>query len=333
LVDLAQGNLEEAEKQAQQAGELFRQFPEGLAHVHRVCGILCCKRDKWDDALTELEKAQSHFDDKGEAVEIARTQFQIARVYGADKKYAGPALREALLETLKQAEACRRSKLVRQIDEELKVADPEAYFNHVYQRAWGGSLSVDPISLMTGSLEHGTVLYLDLKGSTEYARDRDPGEVMLALNQMMADLVSRLEKHDARVSGFRGDGFLALLRGADHALRGVRAAFELVGAIKEFNKPRSILKLPLFTVRTGIASGQMSLGNLGTYYKMDFTAIGTTANLGARLEAHAEPGLPCISRETHDLVQAHFIFREGNSRTANLKGLGNQEIWDVVRER
>jgi class 3 adenylate cyclase len=156
---------------------------------------------------------------------------------------------------------------------------------------------------------------------------------MLTLNQMMADLVSTLRKYEARVSGFRGDGFLAMLRGENHALRAVRAALGLVQAIAEFNEPRTILKLPLFTTRIGIASGEMFLGNLGTYDKMDFTAIGTTANLGARLEAHAEPGLPCISRGTYDLVEAHFIFKEGNPRKADLKGLGNQEIWDVVRER
>jgi class 3 adenylate cyclase len=63
---------------------------------------------------------------------------------------------------------------------------------------------------------------------------------------------------------------------------------------------------------------------------MDFTAIGTTANLGARLESVAEPGYPCISRQTQFEVGDRFLYREGNPRELTLKGIGTQQFWDVI---
>jgi class 3 adenylate cyclase len=75
------------------------------------------------------------------------------------------------------------------------------------------------------------------------------------------------------------------------------------------------------------------LGNVGTYDLMSFTAIGTTVNLGARLEAEATPGSPCISRKTYEEVRGRFRYAEGCLRMVKLKELeelGEQPVWDVV---
>jgi class 3 adenylate cyclase len=75
------------------------------------------------------------------------------------------------------------------------------------------------------------------------------------------------------------------------------------------------------------------LGNVGTYDLMSFTAIGTTVNLGARLEAEATPGSLCIRRETYEEVRARFLYAEGCPRLVKPKGLeelGEQQVWDVV---
>jgi class 3 adenylate cyclase len=63
---------------------------------------------------------------------------------------------------------------------------------------------------------------------------------------------------------------------------------------------------------------------------MDFTAIGTTANLAARVQSEAEPDLPCISRTTHDQLRASFLFTADSPRQVTLKGLGTQAVWDVI---
>ena len=330
-VCLAEGHLDAAIHQAQQAEALFRTagFNEGLAHINRVWGIVQRQQGRWEESLSSLRAALRHFVAGQEPAEVARTQCEIARTYHAAQE-PRPLVSQAFREALQLAEGCRRAVLVHDIEQALHAVDPEAYGVHIYQRVRGRGVTAETTSLMTGSREPMTVLYLDLKGSTDYALGRDPEEVMMTLNQMMADLVAVLRKHEAQVSGFRGDGFLALLHGTDHAVRAVAAGLDLFQAFAAFNEPRAVLDLPLLTARIGISTGEVFLGNVGTYDKMDFTAIGTPANLGARLESVAEPGLPCISWQTHELVRDRFIYTEGSPRTLPLKGLGEQQMWDVV---
>jgi class 3 adenylate cyclase/uncharacterized protein HemY len=334
LACLAVGDLSGAEEQLRLAEGLCDQlgFAQGRAHVDRTRGILACHRGEFEPALALLRRALKYFLTSSEAVETARTLLEVARAYRAGGE-PRPLVSQALQEALRAAEACRRAELVRAVEAELQAVDSETHCAHVYARVRGKSVDQDTTSLMAASREVATVLYLDLAGSTSFALGRDPEEVMLTLNQMMADLVGVLRRYDAPVSAFRGDGFLALLRGPENAARAVDAALDLFAAMATFNEPRAILGLPEFVVRIGIATGEVCLGNLGTYDKMSYTAIGTTANLGARLEAEAEPGLPCVSRGTFELVRERFTFKPGNPRRVNLKGLGEQEVWDVVGRR
>ena len=75
------------------------------------------------------------------------------------------------------------------------------------------------------------------------------------------------------------------------------------------------------------------IGNVGTYDMMAYTALGTTVNLGARLEGEAIPGLPCISPNTYKDVLGKFAYRSNPPRKITPKGLeelGEMEVWDVV---
>ncbi len=237
---------------------------------------------------------------------------------------------DTLLQALDSAERCRRHFLVRDIDAELRELDEATHARHIYRRARGRAVSTDTVSLVSGEREVVTVLFLDLQGSTDYMRGTDPEVVMTTLNQMMADLRQVLLRHQVGVTAYLGDGFMALVRGTDHARRGVCAALDLTAALNEFNRPRKLLDLPLLNARIGLSSGEVFLGNVGTYDKMDFTALGTTVNLAARLQSEADPGRPCISQGTYELVRELFVFREGNPRLVTPKGLDKQNVWDVV---
>ncbi len=336
LLWLAQGRPAEAQEQADRAEALFRRprpaFAEGLAHLNRVRGLVCRQRQQWEEARRALREALNYFDANQEAVEVARTQFEIARTRRAAGE-AAPLVADALLQALGAAESCRRADLVRQIEQELRAVDYHAYAEHVYRRVRGREVTEDSCSLLDGRREPLTALYLDLKGSTEFALATDAEEVMAAINQMMADFVAVLRRRGAGVSAFRGDGFLALVRGQDHAFRAVAAGLELCQALAEFNQPRQLLRLQPFTARVGVSTGEAFLGNVGTYDKMDYTALGTPVNLGARLEAIAEPGCPCISRQTYEAVRGRVRYRGGSPRKVKLKGLealGDHEVWDVV---
>src|SRR5262252_7416441 len=107
-----------------------------------------------------------------------------------------------------------------------------------------------------------------------------------------------LEKHDAHTTALLGGGFMALLRHTGHAERAVRAALELLQVVSEFNRPREVLGLRVLPAGIGIASGAVCLGNVGSYRKMDFTAVGMPVNLAARLVREADATMPCVSQET-----------------------------------
>jgi class 3 adenylate cyclase len=240
-----------------------------------------------------------------------------------------PLVSQILLDALRAAESCRRAGVVRRIEDQLREVDFEKYCAHVYQRVRGNSVTEDTTSLISGVRERATVIFFDLQGSTEYALGQDPEDVMMAINQMMASFVAVLRQYDARIE-FRGDGFLALVRDKNNQVNAVTAALKLFQALEEFNAPLRILELPLFSARIGINSGEVFLGNVGTYDKMDYTPIGATVNLAARLQTVAEPGLPCIGSRTYEAVRARFLFKKGNPRVHSLKGIGEEKIWDVV---
>ena len=152
----------------------------------------------------------------------------------------------------------------------------------------------------------------------------------MTLNQMMADLAVVLEKYQAEVTTYLGDGFLALVRDSKHAERGVGAALDMMAALREFDRPRQVLGLPLFQARIGVNSGEAFLGNVGTYHKIDFTALGPAVTAASRLLSWAEPGLPCLSQATYEAVAGRFTFQGGNPRTVGASGVEPFPVWDVV---
>ena len=292
------------------------------------------RQGRFDEAKQKLRAALDHFTRMREQAEQARTHWEIARLSRASGEPRPLTTRE-YLSALDLAESCRRAHLVREIGEELKVVNGEAHSTRVFRRVRGRGMPEETDSLISGTTEPLTVLFLDLKGSTSYALENPPEVVMMTLNQMMSDMVATLRRHDALVSVFRGDGFMAMFRGHHHAIRSVSAGLELCREMADFNEPRAILGLRSFAIRIGISTGDVVLGNVGTYDLMDYTAIGTAVNLGARLESEAQPGIPCISRRTYDEVRGRFRYGDGSPRTILPKGLeelGEQPVWDVVGE-
>ena len=286
----------------------------------------------YKDAEKSLRKALTWFDAHDEHAEAARTQLETARTLNASGT-PQPLVTKELVNALDRAESCRRDTLVREIEDELRRVDEAAYCRRVYRRARGRDVQEDTCSLISGVRDDASVLFLDVQGSTEFARSQDPEIVMMTLNQMMATFAAVLERHEATVTAYLGDGFMALLRGIEHPKRAVKAGIELVAALEEFNCPREVLGLKPLNVRIGISSGAVFIGNVGTYSKMDFTAIGTTANRAARLQSEGEPGSPCISRSTFEQVREHFVFKRDAPRLVKLKGLDVEEAWDVTGEK
>src|SRR5262249_58202017 len=100
---------------------------------------------------------------------IVRAYREIARTL-RDAGSPAPLVTRAYREALSRAEAFRHDPLVREIEQELHEVDVESYLRHVYQRARGLGVDEDSPSLLEGTSEVGTVLFLDLPGFTDFAQ-------------------------------------------------------------------------------------------------------------------------------------------------------------------
>jgi len=343
LVFLLEGSLAEAEEQATQTEELFRKsdFAEGLALANHLWGVLRRLQGRYDESTRRLKAALTHFDsteEKSRAVqvlwELARTQRDASAHAPAGDRSGLPPKRphvaRAFEEALVRAELLRRGPLVEAIEAELREVDHEVYYRLLYRRVRGQADRDETAHLGSGESDLATVLFFDLQGCTEPAQGQDPEMVLQIFNQVLADLDEVLERYRAQVLSYLGDGFVAVLRQARHAERAVQAALDLIAALDELNRPRQILGQPPLQARIAINTGSVSLGNVGTYRKMDYTAIGPAVSLAARLLACAEPGKPCLSESTRELLSDQFVYPETGPRSAALQGTEPFQVWDVL---
>lgn len=329
-IHLECGEPVKAQAQLDRAGALAAEFPEGAAHVAVIAGRLAAQRRDWDRGEQQFAAAIDAFSRIGEQAELARAKYHLARLRIARD---APDAVQTLLEALAVAESTRRDAIVREIEEELQRVAPEERLNRELQRARGEGSPDAPVSLHAGVHEAASVIFLDVAGSTDFARVTDPEELMMTLNQLMAEIDARLARHGAAVTVYLGDGLMALVRGRNHAHRAVDAVLDVSNAVADFNAPRELLGLRPLSVRTGVSTGEVFIGYVGTYRKMDFTAIGAAVNLAARLQTEAGPGVPAISSATHEQVSDDFEFSPHSPRMATLKGLGIREVWDVTARR
>jgi class 3 adenylate cyclase len=344
---LGLNQIEDAEAAVQKAGELFRQagpFAEGLTHLDRVRGQLAAAKQDWPESRRLFARALDYFQPR-EVVEAAGVAWRMARAHRRDPNTPPPLVQKLYSSALELAERSRRAWLIAGIEDELRDIAPEALAQRLYQRVRGRSIHEDTTSLVDGVSVNATVMFLDIVGSSSFAKDRSAKEVMQTINQLMAEMTDVLDRYRVQVNVFRGDGFLALVRDDDHARRGVEAAIDLFEVFARFNEPRELLGLTEVSARIGIATGEMFLGNVGTYSKLDFTALGHTVNYGARLESNGRPGYPCVNRECFDRVKTLVelapsddpVEREmvqgrldSATRLVKLKNIGECEpVWDI----
>jgi class 3 adenylate cyclase len=331
LVYLAEGDQARAEENLRKADELLG--PSGSRFHHalrlRALGRLRTAQGRHAEAEAALRSALDSFDRLRTRVEATRTQLELARALLAAEAPTG-LVSQAFQEALAGAEASRRDGLVQAVEDELKAVDPEAHWRRVFRRTRGEGVPEETASLSCGTIEPATILFLNLRGFAAYCQGMDPEELAMTLNQMLAELEATLQRHEGIISTYLGGGFMAFFREADHAARGVQAALDLLRKMAEFSRPRELLGLPVLPAEIGVASGPVFLGNIGTYRNLRFTAVGTPANIASRLMRQCVDGLPCISRETYELVRDRFTFRDDHPRLVDLKSIGMREVWDVT---
>jgi len=162
---------------------------------------------------------------------------------------------------------------------------------------------------LAGERKAVTVLFCDLVGSTALA-ERLGAEGMHALiNRFFETALAEVHRYEGTVNQFLGDGFMALfgapLAHEDHARRAVLAALAIARAFSDRpvgDAPGTGIPL---TLRMGLHTGFVVVGAIGDNLRMDYTAVGDTTHLAARLQQMAEPGAILASEATWRLVEGY----------------------------
>ncbi len=167
-----------------------------------------------------------------------------------------------------------------------------------------------------------TVLFADVVHSMEMAERVDPEEWHRVLDRFFHILAAGVHRFEGSVNHFTGDGVMALfgapIAHEDHARRACHAALDLRDAIGDYAGVLAARGLG-FTVRMGINSGDVVLGRIGDDSHVEYTALGHTVGLAARMEQLAAPGTVYVTEHTARLVEGWFTLRDAG--TPAMKGV------------
>jgi class 3 adenylate cyclase/tetratricopeptide (TPR) repeat protein len=157
-----------------------------------------------------------------------------------------------------------------------------------------------------------TVLFADVANYTSISEKLDPEEVHQIMDGCFQILMDEIHRHEGTINQFTGDGVMALfgapLAHEDHAQRACHAALSIQKAIGEYSESLNKQWALDFKMRIGLNSGPVVVGAIGDDLRMDYTAIGNTTNLAARMETMARPGTILVSSYTHRLAGDFFEF-------------------------
>jgi class 3 adenylate cyclase len=179
-----------------------------------------------------------------------------------------------------------------------------------------------------------TVLFADVANYTAMSERLDPEEVHQIMDGCFKILMDEIHKYEGTINQFTGDGVMAIFGAPvaheNHAARACHAALSIQKAIGEYGeKVRKDCGVE-FKMRIGLNSGPVIVGSIGDDLRMDYTAVGDTTNLAARMESLASPGSILASRDTHRLVRDFFELRSLGE--IEIKGKGEpQEPFELIK--
>ena len=185
---------------------------------------------------------------------------------------------------------------------------------------------------LEGERKHVTVLFADVKSSTELAEQVDPEEWHKILDRFFAILTEGVHRFEGTVNQYTGDGIMALfgapIAHEDHAPRACYAALHLRERLSRYTDELRLSRGLNLGVRMGMNSGEVIVGKIGDDLRMDYTAQGQTVNLAARMEQIAAPGHIYLTDRTARQVEGYFRLRDvGQLR---IKGVRDDvRVWDL----
>jgi class 3 adenylate cyclase len=218
----------------------------------------------------------------------------------------------------------------------MAEAGPPAVTTEPKPLSYTPKFLADKILTTRGSIEGErklvTVLFADVTNFTAISEKLDPEEMHQVMDGCFAILMEEIHKIEGTINQFTGDGVMALfgapLAHEDHAQRACHAALAIQKALLDYNATIKQRHGADFKMRIGLNSGPVVVGAIGDDLRMDYTAIGDTTNLSARMESLADPGTTRVSWNTYRLAGDYFEFK--SLGTTRVKGKAEpQETYEL----
>jgi adenylate cyclase len=159
-----------------------------------------------------------------------------------------------------------------------------------------------------------TVLFCDVRGFAKLAHRARPETIVDLLNILFTEMAAEIFKHHGTLNKYLGDGLMALfgapVKGERDALDAVSAAMGMQKRIKAVNAQLTAKQLPNVMLGIGINTGEATIGCIGAEQRLEYTAIGDTVNVAARIEGIAKPGQILVTQATAEELDGRFPLSE-----------------------
>lgn len=166
-----------------------------------------------------------------------------------------------------------------------------------------------------GGTKHATVFFADIRGYTSFSEDKTPEYIIDVLNEYFTEAVEIIIKYGGYIDKFIGDCIMAawgvpMVNEQEDAIKAVSCAVEIQNLVKSTKRNFFHGKAEHLAVGFGMHTGDLVAGNLGSTRRMDYTVIGDTVNLAARLEGVSEAGEIIITDDTRQFLDDRFILEK-----------------------
>ena len=170
-----------------------------------------------------------------------------------------------------------------------------------------------------------TLLFADIRSFTSISEHMSPEEIISMLNEYFNAMVEIIFEHGGILDKFVGDELMAVFRQKPDKSQGpldaVSTAVDMRKRIRDLMQERNTRGDPVFEVGIGINTGQVVTGNVGAKNRMDYTVIGDTVNVAARLEQMAEGQEIIVGEETYQYCKDHIKMMEKGEITVRNRAL------------
>src|SRR5213594_19070 len=190
-------------------------------------------------------------------------------------------------------------------------------------------------SALEGERRQVTVLFADLAGFSALAEQRDPEEVHAIVDRCFEMIATEVHRFEGTINQYTGDGVMALfgapIAHEDAPRRAAHAALAIQRAVRDLSRELAPRLERSLEMRIGLNTGPVVVGKIGDDLRMDYTAVGDTTNVAARLQQNARPGSVLVGSSTYRLIAGYFETLDLGE--LSVKGHAPVQTFEVLRAR